>query len=48
MVKTLKRIFLEASGLNDYLMSRGINSKFVSRETKISHAKSATIPEMEK
>ena len=28
--------------LNQYLSSRGINPKFVSRETKISHAKSAT------
>jgi hypothetical protein len=41
MVKTIKNIFLEASGLNDYLSSRGINPKFVSRDTKISHAKSA-------
>ena len=41
MVKTLKRIFLEAGSLNDYLNSRGINPKFISRETKISHAKSA-------
>jgi hypothetical protein len=41
MVKTIKDIFLEASSLNDYLSSRGINPKFVSRDTKISHAKSA-------
>jgi len=41
MVKTIKNIFLEASSLNDYLSSRGINPKFVSRDTKISHAKSA-------
>jgi hypothetical protein len=41
MVKTLKNIFTEASTLNDYLSSRGINPKFVSRDTKISHAKSA-------
>jgi hypothetical protein len=41
MVKTLKNILIEASGLNDYLSSRGINPKFVSRDTKISHAKSA-------
>jgi hypothetical protein len=41
MVKTIKDIFLEASNLNDYLSSRGINPKFVSRDTKISHAKSA-------
>lgn len=41
MVNTLKKIFIEASSLNDYLNSRGINPKFVSRETKISHAKSA-------
>jgi hypothetical protein len=31
----------EAGNLNDYLSSRGINPKFVSRDTKISHAKSA-------
>ena len=41
MVKTIKDIFSEASSLNDYLSSRGINPKFVSRDTKISHAKSA-------
>ena len=41
MVKTIKDIFLEASNLNAYLSSRGINPKFVSRDTKISHAKSA-------
>ena len=41
MVKTIKDIFTEASSLNDYLSSRGINPKFVSRDTKISHAKSA-------
>jgi len=39
--KTLKNIVTEASTLNDYLSSRGINPKFVSRDTKISHAKSA-------
>ena len=31
----------ETTGLNDYLSSRGINPKFVSRDTKISHAKSS-------
>ena len=41
MVKTIKDIFLEASNLNAYLSSRGVNPKFVSRDTKISHAKSA-------
>ena len=41
MVKTIKDIFTEAASLNDYLSSRGINPKFVSRDTKISHAKSA-------
>jgi len=41
MVKTIKDIFSEAASLNDYLNSRGINPKFVSRDTKISHAKSA-------
>ena len=41
MVKTIKDIFLEAYNLNAYLSSRGINPKFVSRDTKISHAKSA-------
>jgi hypothetical protein len=41
MVKTIKDIFSEAASLNDYLSSRGINPKFVSRDTKISHAKSA-------
>ena len=41
MVKTIKDIFSEASNLNAYLSSRGINPKFVSRDTKISHAKSA-------
>jgi len=32
----------EDGSLNQYLSSRGINPKFVSRETKISHAKSST------
>ena len=41
LAKTLKNIVTEASTLNDYLSSRGINPKFVSRDTKISHAKSA-------
>ena len=41
LAKTLKSIVTEASTLNDYLSSRGINPKFVSRDTKISHAKSA-------
>ena len=31
----------EAASLNQYLLSRGINPKFVSKETKISHAKSS-------
>ena len=41
LAKTLKNIVTEAGTLNDYLNSRGINPKFVSRDTKISHAKSA-------
>ena len=41
LAKTLKSIVTEAGSLNDYLSSRGINPKFVSRDTKISHAKSA-------
>ena len=41
LAKILKSIVTEASTLNDYLSSRGINPKFVSRDTKISHAKSA-------
>jgi hypothetical protein len=41
LAKILKSIVTEASSLNDYLSSRGINPKFVSRDTKISHAKSA-------
>jgi hypothetical protein len=32
----------EDGSLNQYLSSRGINPKFVSKETKISHAKSST------
>jgi len=32
----------EDSSLNQYLLAKGINPKFVSRETKISHAKSST------
>jgi hypothetical protein len=32
----------EDSSLNQYLLAKGINPKFVSRETKISHAKSGT------
>ena len=31
----------ESASLNQYLLSRGINPKFVSPETKISHAKSS-------
>jgi len=31
----------ETAGLNDYLSSRGINPKFASRDSKISHAKSS-------
>ena len=27
-------------GLNDYLLAKGINPKFISKDTKISHAKS--------
>jgi len=41
LAKTLKNVIAEAGSLNDYLSSRGINPKFVSRDTKISHAKSA-------
>ena len=41
LAKILKSIVTEANTLNDYLSSRGINPKFVSRDTKISHAKSA-------
>jgi hypothetical protein len=32
----------EDASLNQYLLSRGINPKFISKETKISHAKSGT------
>ena len=31
---------INESGLNDYLLAKGINPKFISRDTKISHAKS--------
>lgn len=32
----------EAAGLSQYLLSKGINPKFVSKDTKISHAKSSS------
>ena len=33
----------EGGGLSSYLLARGINPKFISKDTKIAHAKSTSI-----
>jgi len=39
---SVKSNIAEGGGLDTYLKSKGINPKFISRDTKISHAKSST------
>ena len=38
----VKEVEIAEGNLNQYLLAKGINPKFVSKETKISHAKSST------